>query len=87
MVSDKAVAKLIAKYNINTDVIPATAIKHAIEVELEHKALIGHSVEKALIIALAHLKETPRYYQKLSQLEKAEERYWSKHVKPNIFNE
>lgn len=85
MVSNSIVKNLIKKYKIDTSVLPEEIVKYAIETELEHKDLIGNSPENALLIAIAHFKESPRYYNKLYTLEKTEEKYWKKHAKPSIF--
>jgi hypothetical protein len=72
-------------YNIDPDVVSLATVKRAIEVELEHRDIIGNNPELALRIALAHLKESPRYYASLAKLERSEERYWAGRVKPSIF--
>lgn len=85
MPTKSEVRRLATKYGVDTNVVSLTTLKKAIETELEHKNLIGDSAEKALIIALAHLRETPRYYQLLSRMEKKEEQYWKSREKPSIF--
>jgi hypothetical protein len=85
MVSNAEVRRLVYKYGIDTKIVSLSTLKKAIGVELEHRALIGHDPEKALIIALAHLQESPRYYQQLSRMEKKEENYWKNKEKPSIF--
>jgi hypothetical protein len=85
MVSKADVQRLALKYGVDTKIVSLATLKRAIETELEHRALIGHDPEKALVIALAHLQESPRYYQLLSRMERKEERYWSSRDKPSIF--
>jgi hypothetical protein len=85
MMAKTDVQRLASKYGVDTNVVSLATLKKAIEIELEHKNLIGDSAEKALLIALAHLRETPRYYQLLSRMEKKEEQYWKSREKPSIF--
>ena len=85
MVSNAEVQRLAIKYGINTKIVSLATLKKAIRVEMEHHALIGHDHEKALIIALAHLQETPRYYALLGRMERKEEKYWQNRIKPSIF--
>jgi len=85
MITLSEVKRLSEKYGVNNSVVSLATLRKAIMVELEHKALIGHDHEKAMVIALAHLEEDPHYYKRLAKMEKQGEKYWTQHDKPNIF--
>ena len=85
MISRSVVQQLALKYGVDTSVVSIATLKKAIEVEMEHRNLIGDSPENALVIALAHLQESPRYYKMLARLERKEEKYWASREKPSIF--
>lgn len=79
------VKKLAKKLKVNTKKIPLREFKRGIKVEREHgpKAKGGiskktdvtsGSKKKTAKIALAHLKESPRYYQELAKMEDKLER-------------
>lgn len=86
-ISPRDVKHLAVKYGIDTSVVSLATLKKGIDTEMEHRDLIGTDPEKALKIALAHLRETPRYYKQLALLERREERYWKDKVKPSIFKQ
>lgn len=73
------------KFNVNTDVVPLKMLNKAIDIEFEHKDIIGHDPEKAFKIAMAHLREYPDYYKRLIKLEAKADEYWRGKVKPNIY--
>jgi hypothetical protein len=83
----KTQARQLGKeHNINFDVVPFEEWHYGLNVELEHQNLTHGSLEKTVIIALAHLNEFPDYYKFLYKLEAGREKYWSKREKPSIFN-
>lgn len=91
-ISSKQVDQLIAKYNIDTKVVPKDTIIYAIKVELEHGKrfgamtnIINDDIELALIIALAHLQEASNYYTYLKRMEVNLDKYWSTRAKQSIF--
>ena len=83
--SDDTVADLIDKYLINTDVVPFDVVKKAIQTEMEHHDIIGYDPEYALRIALAHLREFPDYYQRLSRMEHGATQFWEHKKHANIY--
>lgn len=91
-VSSKQVDRLIAKYNIDTKVVPKDTIVYAIKVELEHGKrfgamtnLINDNIEMAFQIMLAHLQEASNYYTFLKRMEVNLDKYWSTRTKQSIF--
>jgi hypothetical protein len=74
------------KNNINSKVVSPSTFKKALNIELEHRNVTYGSPYKTAKIALAHLKEDPKYYKKLIKQEKGAERYYKTHIKPSIFN-
>lgn len=86
MVSDKVINKLASKYHVNLHVLSVELLKYATIEELEHKDVIGKSNDKAFRIALKHLEEFPDYYHRLQRMVDQADKYWSKHKKPNIYN-
>ncbi len=63
------------KLKVNWNAITPDTLKKGAEVELEHEDVFpdkdGLTVRNAVMIALAHLKERPDYYIKLSDMEKS----------------
>lgn len=76
MVSKSQAVALMKKYKIN----PLYGVDYmlfAINVEMEHKNLIGNDPEKAFRIALDHIKEYPNYYYELKKMEQKLSNYWA----------
>lgn len=82
--SDKKVEAIGHRLGVNFDVVPLPIWVQAVNIETEHRDLIGGSLIKAAKIALAHLQEFPDYYQRLIRMEKAAERYWKGKDKPTV---
>jgi len=89
-------AKKLGKYfHINFKVVPFKEWQHGFNVELEHGSKFGSltnisndNPKVTAKIAIAHLKEDPRYYYYLNKMESAREKYWNKKgitSKPSIF--
>jgi len=79
-------AKLLQKRNnINSNVVKPSIFKKGLNIELEHKNITHGNPELTAKIAIAHLKEDPKYYYKLSKQEAKAEKYYKRHKKPNIF--
>lgn len=57
------------KQGINLDKIDVHELRRGIEVEHEHKNVIGNSMGAAAKVAMAHLKEVPTYYTRLKIVE------------------
>jgi hypothetical protein len=55
-------------------VIKMTEFDRGMEVEKEHKDLIGNDKKKRAMIVNAHLKENPKYYTLLEKLEGRKEK-------------
>lgn len=72
-------------HKINFDVVPFDEWHAGINIEFEHQNVTHGSIEKTVLIAIAHLKEYPDYYKYLIKLEQAREKYWSTRTKPSIF--
>lgn len=85
MVPEEVVKKLVDKYNVNTQVVPMNILKKAMNIEFEHKDIIGHNYDKAFHIAMAHLREYPDYYVRLIKMEAEAEKYWTGKMKPSIY--
>jgi len=68
--TDKELRTLGAKLKIDFKKIPFSEFKTGMSVELEHKDITKGDPVKTAKIALAHLKESPKYYEKLSKMEK-----------------
>lgn len=79
--------KLGKEHNINFDVVSFDEWHYGLNVELEHQNLTHGSLEKTVIIALAHLNEFPDYYKFLKKLEDSRDKYWSTRNKPSIYLE
>lgn len=78
-------ARLSRKLNIDSSVVPDHVFAHEINMELsEHRDVLGNNPEKAARIALAHLKENPRYPQMMEELEEKAREYWAVHPKPSV---
>lgn len=84
--------KLANKYNVDLDVVPFEEFLMGLKIELEHGNRVSaltnitfNDLDMTCKIALAHLKEDPRYYYHLAKLESRREKYWSTKKKPNIF--
>ena len=86
LVPGELVKKLVDRYSLNMNVIPLSILKRAVQIEFEHKDIIGHDIDKAFHIVMAHLREFPDYYQRLIKMEADASRFWSGKVKPNIYN-
>lgn len=91
MISKKTARQLAKKYLIDLDVVPFEEFHYGLNVELEHGGKLGSCTnitnedpDKTFKIVLAHLLEDPRYY--LKKQEQKREEYWSRRVKPSIFN-
>lgn len=73
------------EHKIDYDVIPFDEWHTALNIELEHQNVTHGSLEKTVLITLAHLKEFPNYYKHLIKMESKLEKYWSTREKPSIF--
>ncbi|MFM2393764.1 MAG: hypothetical protein RLZZ546_1746 [Bacteroidota bacterium] len=85
--------RLGLKYNINLEVVPFEEWHDGLNIELEHGKKHGSitnitndSLGDTAKIVIAHLIEDPRYYYFLKKQEIKREKYWSKRMKPHIFN-
>lgn len=85
-VSTEVVKQLANKYHINEAVVPVNILKKAVDIEFEHKDIIGNDPNKAFHIAMAHLREYPDYYVRLIKMEAEAEKYWTGKVKPDIYS-
>jgi len=75
----------VDKYNVNTNIVPMDILRKAVDIEFEHKDIIGLNPDKAFKIAMAHLREYPDYYQRLIKLESKANEYWRGKIKPSIY--
>lgn len=88
-------AKRMAK-KLKTNVSPERLLV-GMRIESEHSQprlnVTNGNLETIAKIALAHFEENPGsaefgdYYHQLEKMEKQSDKYWSKHKKPNIFND
>ena len=85
-IQKKQAEKLGNFFNINFDVIHFEEWKTGLNIELEHSNITKNNLKLTAKIAIAHLKEDPRYYKYLKKQEDKREAYWKKHTKPSIFN-
>lgn len=85
MVNIKETREIMKEYKINPKVITVQTFRKAIMTEMEHIDLIGNDPNKAAVIAIAHLREDPKYYHYLWAQERKREAYWEEHEKPSIF--
>jgi len=58
------------KLKIAEKKIPLSAFKKGLKVEMEHKDVTGGDLNKTGKIALVHLLESKKYYDKLAKVEK-----------------
>lgn len=79
--------------------VPPHRLLVGMRIEMEHSKdaadprlnVTDDDLEKVAKIALAHFKENPGsvgfgdYYHHLEKMEKQSDKYWERHVKPNIF--
>jgi uncharacterized protein with von Willebrand factor type A (vWA) domain len=77
--------------------VPPHRLLVGMRIEMEHAKdprlnVVEHDkLETVAKIALAHFKENPGsvgfgdYYHHLEKMEKQSDKYWERHVKPNIF--
>ena len=86
--------KQAKKIKLDLDVIPLDIWTAALNIELEHGKKLGSftnvtndNINLTTKIAVAHLLESPNYYQKLIKLEQSLEKYWEKRKKPSIFKQ
>lgn len=86
MISKGETIRLMKELNINQKIIPVTYFMKAVTTEMEHIDVIGNDTKLAAMIAIAHLREDPKYYTFLWKQEKKRETYWEQHDKPSIFN-
>lgn len=49
---------------------PINSLKQGMEIEMEHRDITGGDLTQTAKIALAHLKENPKYYSYLLKMEK-----------------
>jgi len=54
---------------VNWNQVDLEQLRMGMEVESEHKNVVGNSMTAWAKIALAHLKESPIYYTKLKKME------------------
>jgi len=92
MISSKKALELAKKFHIDLTVVPLNEFKQGLNIELEHGSKFGRltnvtddNIYKTARIVIAHLKEDPRYYRYLKQLEHRRELYWNRRNKPSIF--
>jgi hypothetical protein len=57
------------KLKVNWDKVNIEQLRMGIQAESEHRNVVGNSMTKWALIALAHLKEIPNYYSRLSVME------------------
>jgi hypothetical protein len=92
-VSVDVAKELLGKWTwINQSVVTPERLAQGMTVEREHGRLWnqftdvgGDSDEVAAKIALAHMAETPDYYDRLAQMEREFEAAWEGRKKPSIF--
>jgi hypothetical protein len=63
------------KLGVNLDKTDVHELRRGIEVEHEHKNVIGNSMAASAKVALAHLKEYPDYYTRLRIVESKKKLY------------
>jgi hypothetical protein len=68
---------------VNWSVVPEASFKRALETELEHTDVTHGDLLATGQIALAHLRETPDYYERLAPMEAAAAEYWATRAKPS----
>ena len=68
--TDKELKALGTKLKVDFKKIPFGEFKKGYKTEMEHKDVTKGNPEKTARIAVAHLKECPKYYQKLAKMEK-----------------
>lgn len=84
-------SKLAKLFKLNLDIINIDDWTYGLNVELEHGTVgkitnvTNDNPIKTAKIALAHLEEDPKYYQRLKKMEASAEKYWSQRKKPNIY--
>jgi hypothetical protein len=71
-------------FNINFKIVNLKEWHSGLNIELEHKDVTKSNLIKTAKIAIAHLKEDPKYYFYLKKLEEKRKKHWNKKV-PNIF--
>lgn len=74
------------EHKIDFDVISFDEWHAGLNIELEHQNVTHGSLEKTVLITLAHLKEYPNYYKYLIKMEASLEKYWSTRNMPSIFH-
>lgn len=77
--------KLGKEYDIDFTVVPFNEWYIGLNIELEHQNVTKGSLEKTVLITLAHLEEFPDYYKYLIKLEDGRKKYWSARDKPSIY--
>jgi len=83
--------KLYKAWRIDPKVIPYKLWMQGLNVELEHGSkfkrtnITKDSLLMTSKIVMAHLFESPDYYQRLEKMEKEMDKYWEKHQKPSLF--
>lgn len=70
-VTDELVGQLLAELDIDPEAIPMEELKKGLKVEQEHEDITKGDKLITLKIALAHLKELPDYYTRLTKMEQA----------------
>lgn len=68
---------------MNWLVVTPEAFRGALAAELEHTDVTKGDLLQTGLIALAHLREYPDYYDRLAPMERAAEQYWASRPKPS----
>jgi hypothetical protein len=74
-VSISQARQVAKKLGVNLDKVNIHELRRGIEVEHEHKNVIGNSMSASAKVALAHLKEYPDYYTRLRIVESKKKLY------------
>lgn len=87
MIDKKEALRLAKKYKINLDVVHLDQWIYGLNAELEHIDITHNDKNITSKIVIAHLKEDPYYYYRLSKMEQIASKYWSNKEKPDIFHQ
>ena len=68
-VSTSEARKIGNRLDINWKKVNVKEFRRGLEVEWEHKKVLGGDIKKVAEVALAHLKEYPDYYTRLKIVE------------------
>ena len=87
----KSVILVMKKVNLDIKKYSVNKFYKALNVELEHGYkydccnVTSDKLLPTAKIVVAHLKETPDYYERLYKLEQSADKHWKIYIKPNIW--